>query len=257
MVDPISSAYSPPQVIRFKPDPGEPAVDVTASPRQTAYLVTAQEQRNETRLRNRAILRGEEIIYSRRTFTQTYQDGAVVFTGGLTTVVSRPRQTNPVHRLSAQPQDPGPEGAGMGSLQRGETAEEGSPVRQAAIQATEKTQQDLAQVERELSTEQGRVENRKERAEAQLHQAAVDGDVLQMQSAARKLNELERREDAIQREERKVELEQIRLRREDGPGEVSSPAIGHHGPKAKIAGLLYSQDRVPNLSVGSQLDVLV
>ncbi|HQO34659.1 MAG TPA: hypothetical protein PLG59_08365 [bacterium] len=123
MVDPISASYSPPPTIRFTPDPGEPAVDVTATPQQTALLVTAQEQRNETRLRTQALLRGEDVLYSHRTFTLGNRNGYPVYNAGLTTVVSRDRPANPIIE-AVQEQD---RENRVAPEEGGEEAEETSP----------------------------------------------------------------------------------------------------------------------------------
>jgi hypothetical protein len=257
MVDPISGAYTPPPVIRFKPDPGEPAVDVTASPRQTAYLVTAQEQRNETRLRNRAVLQGDEILYSRRTFHQTYQNGAVVYTGGLTTVVTRERRGNPLHEATVQRQGSGRQDTGVGAVQGEEESQHSSPMRQIATDATKQTEQELAQYKRELSIQRVRVDNRRERAEAQLEQAVQDGDILQTQWAQREVDGLERREDAIKREEVKVEQERLQQRLEEAQSEVNTALPKDLGPAARSPGGLYGEERDPDPAVGRRLDLFV
>lgn len=257
MVDPISSTSVAPRVIRFKPDPGEPAVDVTASPRQTAYLVTAQEQRNETRLRNRVISRGEDILYSYRTFDQTYQDGSVVYTGGLTTVVSREHQASPLRGSWTEPQEPGQENNEIGARRDDEESEKPSPAEQTAMQATEESERDLEEDKRELGIQRGRVENRKEHAEAQLEQAAEDRNALQVQVAERKVSELERREDAIEREERKVELERLQERLERTQDVIGSAVMKNLGTASKILGVPHGREPDSTPSVGRRLDLWV
>lgn len=256
MVDPIASAGSMPPIIRFKPDPGEPAVDVTASPRQTAYLVTAQEQRNETRLRNRAILRGEEVLYSHRAFSQTYQDGAVVYTGGLTTVVSRQRQANPIREWAGRLQEAAAQQNTPPDEPPGEQETDRLDDRQASIASTKETEQDLAQKERELNLQHDQVELWKERTKADLKEAAEEGDAARMRSAERKVDELERREHAIEREERKVELERFRQRLEDAQQTISKALLDNAGQPAKIIGLLHDGRPTEQPPLGKRLDLL-
>jgi hypothetical protein len=255
MVDPISASSAPPQMIRFKPDPGEPAVDVTASPRQSAYLVTAQEQRNETRLRNRAILRGEQVLYSRRAFNQTYENGSVVYTGGLTTVVSRDRQASPLREAQASAQAPASKDEETKTGRAQEKAQEPSLAEQFAAQAAGESEQDLAANTRELSIRKGDLENRKERAEARAARAADEGDTLQMQAAQREVNELERRGETIDREKRKVELQRLEERHKEAREAIGDVLAKNPGAAANSPGPDRGQGATP--SVGRRLDLFI
>ena len=56
-------------VLHYRLDPGEPGIRTSAPASQSALLVHAQEQRNETRLVRNAINRGEVVVDSSKTFT--------------------------------------------------------------------------------------------------------------------------------------------------------------------------------------------
>ena len=253
MVDPVSGVSVAHQFIRYRPDPGEPAVDVTASPRQSAYLVTAQEQRNETRLRNRAILRGEEVLYSHRTFTQGYQNGKAVYNGGLTTVVSRKRQTNPLIEAAAQNRE---NNKVQATPDAQETAQPSS-IKDLLTEATEKDDQDIERDRQELNVQQGHIENRKERAAVDLKQAAEDGDLIQAQFAKQKMNELDRRENAIEREDNKMALEQFQSRLKDAQKLMQDAIQENAGAASKVLGVLYGGQQQTAPSTGKRLDLLI
>ena len=85
---PTSLSSSP--MMHYRPDPGEPAVRLSATPNQTAFLVVAQEERNEARLRTRALQNGDDILYTQKSFSLGVSGSGVVYNAGLTTVVSRP-----------------------------------------------------------------------------------------------------------------------------------------------------------------------
>ena len=255
MVDPVSASIAPPHIIRFKPDPGEPAVDVTASPRQSAYLVTAQEQRNETRLRNRAILRGEQVLYSRRAFNQTYENGSVVYTGGLTTVVSRDRPVSPFRQAQASRQTPASEDEAAGAVRAEDEGRESSPAKRFAAEAAQESEQDLAADKRELSIRKGDLENRKERAETRAARAADQGDPLQLRAAQREAKELERRAEMIDREQRKVELQRMEARRREAREAVGDLPSANPSAATRSPGPDGSRGTIP--SVGRRLDLFV
>jgi len=251
MVDPISASYSPPPTIRFTPDPGEPAVDVTATPRQTAFLVTAQEQRNETRLRTRALLRGEDVLYSHRTFTQGNRNGYPVYNAGLTTVVSRDRPANPIIEAERE-QD---RDNRVAPERNTEKAEETSPQDKMRATAQGPNTQDIERDKRTLDIQQDRVENKKEQTERQLEQAMSEGDLIETLAAKRKVSELERKEERIDREKRKVELDRLRKNFESAQQTAGNAVSGNLGTVATLLGASYGGGQGSIPSSGTRLDL--
>ena len=249
MVDPISASYSPPPTIRFTPDPGEPAVDVTATPQQTALLVTAQEQRNETRLRTQALLRGEDVLYSHRTFTQGNRNGYPVYNAGLTTVVSRDRPDNPIIEAEQNRENR------VAQEENGEEAEETSPQNEIRAEAQGQSPQDLERDKLTLDVQQDRVENKKERTKRQIEQAMSEGNLTEALSAKRKVSELERKEERIDREKLKVEMDRLRKNLEGAQQTSGNAVLGNLGSAANLLGAQYGggQGAVP--SSGTRLDL--
>ncbi len=254
MVGPISHTPTVPGVVRFQPDPGEPAVSVTATPRNTAYLVTAQEQRNETRLRGQALARGEDILYSNRTFTYGYADGSPIYSGGLTTVVSREGQGNPLAKPNAESLRDQRDEQGV-EVDSEEGQETGSLE---SLNAQEQTDEaDLEEDRQDLRIQRERVTNRKEEAENEADRAARDADPLDLRTAERRISELDRREREIRREERKVELEQFEKRLEETQKTMLNAIEDNVGVAAGVLGVLYGeqQDSEPS-SAGRRLDLM-
>lgn len=204
------SAIGPPPVIRFRPDPGEPAARVAAPETQTAALVTAQEQRNETRLRNQALARGEDILFSNRTFNLALGNISPVYSGGLTTVVTRPDANGfaPDNAIAVP-----------GQGERTTEAEEsqgGSPVEDEARavpenpeDATEPTEEELEREDQTLSNEESRIERNLTRAQLEQDRALEQADGVQFAQAQREETQLEREQEEVAQEQRDIELERL------------------------------------------------
>lgn len=84
----VDSVHAPPPLMVYRLDLGEPGVRIRAPATQSAYLVTSQEIRNQTRLRNAAVGRGETIVSSDTVYRGGIDGGTMTLRGGLTTVAS-------------------------------------------------------------------------------------------------------------------------------------------------------------------------
>ncbi len=192
-------------MMRFRPDPGEPAVRLTARPHESAGLVTAQEQRNETRLRLQALARGEDIIYSNRTFTLGVSGVSPVYNAGLTTVVSR------VDENGFAPDNLQNQAEEEDEQQVGQAEEETNNIFEAiAPEETDPTQpseEELQREELDLQNEDSRIERNLTRARLEKDQAAADRDPFDLEQTKREENRLARELEEIDREQRKVKLE--------------------------------------------------
>ncbi len=79
--------------LRYRLDPGEPGVRTDAPASQSAFLVTSQELRNQTRLTRVAIAKGEVVVTASSTFTPGIDGAYLSVRSGLTKVVTRqPRE---------------------------------------------------------------------------------------------------------------------------------------------------------------------
>ncbi len=253
MVGPIAHTPSIPDTIRFQPDPGEPAVSVTATPRNTAYLVTAQEQRNETRLRNQALARGEDVLYSYRTFTFGYSNNSPIYSGGLTTVVSRSGKDNSLLHPEIQPaaQQQDNQSVGVAS----EEEEENTHPESIALQDTNKDEQDLQENRQDLRVQRARVTNQKERAENEANRAARQGDPVEYRQTQSEIRELDRRESEIRREERKVELQRFEKQLEETQQSLLHGIKENAGIAGRILGVRYGESQDSQSSPGRRFDL--
>ncbi len=209
--------------IQFRPDPGEPAVRLSAKPQDTAALVTAQEQRNETRLRNRALAHGEDILYSNRTFTTSLGNSSPVYNGGLTTVVTRKDSNGflPDTQVELNPSSR--------SVQAQENEENNEKTPSAEINEPQKNQEsktsseeELEQTEQKLENEDARLERNLTRARMEQMQAQQNENPAQMEQAQRKAKEIEQEKEEIQKEKREVEQEKMQAKLEEFLQQTSS-----------------------------------
>ncbi|MEW6235954.1 MAG: hypothetical protein AB1656_11245 [Candidatus Omnitrophota bacterium] len=214
MVNGPTAIGSSPQ-IHYRPDPGEPAVRLSAPPQQTAGLVTAQEQRNETRLRSRAIISGQDILYSKRTFTLSYGDGSPVYNAGLTTVVTRSDANgflpdNPLQSADAQ-------GNGGNGQEDGENVDAANGVQPASNpqQALQPTEDELNQTKQDLENDDARLARNLARAQLEQGQAMQSGNPIQFEQAQRKQQEIARQLEENEKDKREVELDKMAVKMQD------------------------------------------
>lgn len=198
--------------INYRPDPGEPAARLSAPQTQTAGLVTLQEQRNETRLLSRALSAGEDVLYSKRTFTLGVGEQSPVFNAGLTTLISRkdPNGFLPDRQVELNPQN---------RIQTIPEPEEEEDTRTSALadpeEAVEPTDEELEQDQRELENEDSRLDRNLTQARLTQENALERRDAVQLQQAARQENKIERRAEDNEKEQRRIELEQFEKQMED------------------------------------------
>lgn len=219
-----SLQYQPQQQINFRPDPGEPAVRLSAPPQQTAGLVSSQEQRNETRLLLRALTEGDDVLYSKRTFTLGLGGNSPVFSAGLTTLVSRddpngfaPDQT--IGAVASQAELRGSLEADTESEEEEEanplsSEEETSPL----FGAAEEDEDELESEETEIENEDQRVERNLSIAQLEQQQAVRNGDPVQAEQAERDLKRLEREAEEVDKEKKDNEQKQLELRLQELQG---------------------------------------
>ena len=216
--------------IHYRPDPGEPAARLSAPPTQTALLVTAQEQRNETRLRSRAVVLGEDIIYSRITFDVGVGNSSPVYNAGLTTLVTRtgsdgvlPGQTSPISSPAEEEQVP--------STHEEEDEEENQAASELSETSSEQdrlSEQELDEEENELESEDTRLNRNLAIAFLKQEQALEDGDPVEFQQAQREASTLERELEELEKEEREIELERFARQLEEfqeSTGEVLEDSL--------------------------------
>ncbi len=255
------SAVGSTPIINFRPDPGEPAVRLSAREPQTAGLVAGQELRNETRLRLRAIARGDDVLFTNRTFTLGLGQTSPVFQAGLTSVVTRsdPNGAAPNQRFA-----PTPAGGNQEAQQseegrqtgEAEETEEDNPLEPKSLlegEATEKTEEELEQEERDLESEDSRLERNLAQARLQQERALELGNLNQLQRAQREEEELEREQDELDKELQQVELDRLEKQLEETLG-ATNQAITDNleaaiGPLDVLFGLQVGQgnqkDREP------------
>lgn len=201
------SAFTPAPTVRFRPDPGEPAATLSAREQQTALLVSNQEQRNETRLRAQAVARGEDVLFSNRTFTIGVGDQSPVFNGGLTTVQTRTDSNGFVPDTILAPEDEEEES----QLRVGEEDEEepAAAFQDALANSTEPSEEELESEEQALDNEEARLERNLTRATLEQEEALQENDPVQFEQARREEQQLEREQEEIEDEQREVELERL------------------------------------------------
>lgn len=219
-----SLAFQPQQQIKFRPDPGEPAVRLSAPPSQTAGLVSAQEQRNETRLRTQALLQGNDVIFSKRTFTLGLGPNSPVFNAGLTTIQFREDENgfapdtlvSPVdnddenqENTLAFPESEEDEEEETGLL--ADTEEDVSPLEDLAVEDEE----ELESEETELDNEDQRLNRNLNLAQLEQDLALRSGDPTQVEETEREINRIEREIEETEQEKKENEQKQLEIRLEE------------------------------------------
>ncbi len=234
-------------MVRFRPDPGEPAVRLAAPPEQTALLVASQEQRNETRLRSRAISRGEDVLYSNRTFTLGLGLSSPVYNGGLTTLVSRADSNGflPDQVL-----------AGAGNNQARETDEAEEEEDDSAFspqsllkESDEPTEEELEQEEQELKNEDTRLSQNLARALMEQNRALENGDRVQLQQSRRKEQQLTREIENNEKEKREIELEKLEARMKDMHLSLGQAMEDNAAAAMGILDVMFGLDKERNLNL--------
>lgn len=203
-------------VVNYKPDPGEPAVRLSAKQPQTAILVHSQEQRNETRLRNRALAEGEDILYSNKTFNLNVGQVSPVFSSGLTTVVTRPDAngflpdfapaiTPSQQKAQEEEQTPAEE------LQAQEEEAENplTPGMDSLAAAQEPSEEDLQEEDQQLENEDSRLERNLTQAVLEQNRALVNGNPVQFEAARREENQSVREMDEVEKDQRENEIDKL------------------------------------------------
>ena len=237
----ISQSLSPGQNIRFRPDPGEPAVRLSAPPQQTALLVSYQEQRNETRLRNRAVAEGNDVVFSKRTFTLGVGQGSPVYNGGLTTVYFRedPNGVLPNQNATAVQ---GEKNRITSAPEEDQAASNDNPP--ASMQEAVRPSPDELKAEaQELDNEDARLSRNLTGAVLEQNLAMQNGDTIEAQQAQRKMNQLARDLSDLNEEQRKNELDQLEARMQDAlnspTGDVLNTTPNNAPSASDILGVLF------------------
>lgn len=239
-----SLAFQPQQQIKFRPDPGEPAVRLSAPPSQTAGLVSAQEQRNEVRLRTQALLKGDDILFTKRTFTLGLGPNSPVFNAGLTTVVSREdangfapdTQIGPVssqEELRASQESESEEEEEDRAI--GEEEEGLSSL----LQADEEDEEELESEETELQNEDQRLSRNLSLAQLEQQQALQTGNPVQIDETEREIKELERELEETEKEQKENEQKQLEIRLEEFQGETTDAIEGSLEAAFGLIGVLF------------------
>lgn len=213
---PTSVPIQPPasNTIRYRPDPGEPAVKLSAQETDSAILVHAQEQRNETRLRSQAIARGEDILFSRRTFTLGLGQQSPIFNGGLTEVITR---TDSNGFIPDQPlvDTEGPQRPLQPAEEESNRTEQEAEQEEALQSSAEPTLEELEEDEQNLELEESRLERNLDRARLEQEEALQQADEPQLREARREERQIEREQREIEQEQRQVEIEKFEEQLED------------------------------------------
>ena len=197
------TAISGNSLIQFRPDPGEPAARLKAPETQTALLVTAQEQRNETRLRAQAIARGDDIIFSNRSFTLGVGNLSPIYNGGLTTVTTRSDANG-----FAPDNPPAASANEARQTEADPVEEEARALPEDPEDAVQPSEEELQREEITLDNDQSRLERSLTRAQVEQEQAIQGSDPVQFQQAQRDQAQLEREQQQLEREKRQNELDQ-------------------------------------------------
>lgn len=199
--------------VHYRPDPGEPAARLSAPPSQTALLVTAQEQRNETRLRSRAIVSGEDILYSRVTFDVGVSISSPVYNAGLTTLVTRKDENGvlPNRTVQVQPTDEEKEPSlAVDENQEDEEKTQNADESTGTPEENDRSsKQELEQEASNLDTEDSRLNRNLTMANLKQKQALEDGKAIEFQQAQREEDSLEREQEEVDKKQRKIELERF------------------------------------------------
>ncbi|MDP8244959.1 MAG: hypothetical protein P9L94_12810 [Candidatus Hinthialibacter antarcticus] len=230
------TAVSGNSLIQFRPDPGEPAARLKAPETQTALLVTAQEQRNETRLRSQAIARGDDIVFSNRTFTLGVGNLSPIYNGGLTTVSTRSDANG------FAPDNPPSASANETSQTEDEPVEQDArAIPEDPEEAVQPSEEELQREEQSLDNDESRLERNLTRAQVEQEQAIQSADPVQFQQAQRDEAQLEREQETLDREKRRNELDQAEQRLqgflEDASGALQDSANAAAGVLDVLFGL--------------------
>lgn len=257
-----AASYSDSQIIRYRPDPGEPAVRLAAPANQSALLVTTQEQRNETRLRAQAVVSGDQILFSNRTFTPGLVGGDQAITAGLTTIVTReganlpnPETAYAVQGGRSLTDKARDELEGQGDK---EEQDETTPAENALAQTTDagrqnEIEQDSDDIERELDD----VESDRVEAEAKESEAAATGSLLEVQQSRAKQARLDLEEDRLEREKRQLELERFSRRIAEADEDLASVLDGSLAAAVSpLAALFGASDPGQQATRGQRLNLV-
>lgn len=249
-----SASFLPQQQIKFRPDPGEPAVRLSAPPSQTAGLVSSQEQRNETRLLLRALSKGDDVLYSKRTFTLGLTGSSPVYNAGLTTLVSRedpngaaPDQvigpvTSQDELRASQEEESKQEEAQQEEEEETnplnaaeENEEETSPV----LGAAEEDEEELESEETEIENEDQRVDRNLTIAQLEQQQALRSGDPVQVEQTEREIKQLEREAEEVEKEKKENEQKQTEIRLKELQGTANQAIEDTLNAALGIIGVLF------------------
>lgn len=227
------TALSGNSLIRYRPDPGEPAARLKAPETQTALLVTSQEQRNETRLRAQAIARGDDVVFSNRTFTLGVGNYSPIYNGGLTTVSTR-----------ADANGFAPDSVPVATATDGPSQTEDESVEEEARavpaqEAAKPTEEELQQEQQNLDNEESRLERNLARAQLEQDQALQSADGVQYQQAERDQAQIEREQDDLDREKRQNELDQIDQRLQDSLDTATGALLGSANTASGVLDILF------------------
>ncbi len=228
------SAISGNSLIQFRPDPGEPAARLKAPETQTALLVTAQEQRNETRLRAQAVARGDDIVFSNRSFTLGVGNLSPIFNGGLTTVTTRsdPNGFRPDIQPTASSNETEP-------TEDEPVEQEARAVPEDPEEATQPSEEELQREELTLDNEESRLERNLTRAQVEQEEAIQSADPVQFQQAEREQAQLERDQQELDREKSQNELEQLEQRLENFLDDAGDAIQGSADAAAGVLDVLF------------------
>lgn len=239
-VDPVNTSQNGSSTVNFRPDPGEPAVRLSAPANQTALLVTAQELRNETRLRSRAIAQGDEILFTNRTFTQGGAGGDAAVVGGLTSLVFREGGNQPQVgpdgqdqiSISEQARDALQGAQNEGADSTGELGAEeetdgqlASPLEEAREEGRPGQPRDDSEIQEdqeETDQRQDRVETDIQEAEEREEDALTNGSVLEAQQARAEQAQLQLEEREVERDKNQLELERLENRLQEANQNLTS-----------------------------------
>lgn len=255
-----ATSYNNSQVIRFQPDPGEPAVRLAAPANQSALLVTSQEQRNETRLRSQAVISGDQILFSNRTFTPSVVGGDQAITAGLTTIVTREgaNQPNPEAAMAAQNDRSLTDRARDVLEGNSEEEDQRTPAQDALVKTADANQQnaidrDADEVDRELD----QVESDREEAESKESEAAAYGSPLEVQQSRAEQARLELEESQLEREKRQLDLERFGQRVQEANEDFASVLEGSlAAATGPLAALFGASDPGQQATRGQRLDLV-
>lgn len=188
--------------MHFQPDPGEPAVRLSAKESESAGLVTLQEQRNETRLRLRALSQGEDIVYSQRTFNLGIGQNSATVSSGLTTVVTRTDSNGYLPDSVVQMEVGDGEHAPVYPAPASRAEAQAAPRNSSSID--QPSEKELNQEEQNLETEKNQLERNLLRAQFERDQYRQNGNAVLAENAEQKQRLIEREIEKNEKEKRSV-----------------------------------------------------